>query len=110
MSKFSKHCKLHDQNGFAIITVIFVLALITLSGVMVIQTTNNELQISTNDQINKISFYAAEAGRTYARSGPKTRTVSTPFATCTTAMESALVCAIVAPDAVSVSSLRPESA
>jgi hypothetical protein len=32
---------------------------------MVIQTTNNELQISTNDQINKISFYAAEAARTY---------------------------------------------
>ena len=65
MSKFSKHCNLHDQNGFALITVIFVLTLITLSGVMVIQTTNNELQISTNDQINKISFYAAEAGRTY---------------------------------------------
>jgi hypothetical protein len=65
MSKFSKHSKFHNQNGFAIITVIFVLALITLSGVMVIQTTNNELQISTNDQINKISFYAAEAARTY---------------------------------------------
>jgi hypothetical protein len=65
MSKFSQHSKFDNQNGFAIITVIFVLALITLSGVMVIQTTNNELQISTNDQINKISFYAAEAARTY---------------------------------------------
>jgi hypothetical protein len=65
MSKFSKQSKFHNQNGFAIITVIFVLALITLSGVMVIQTTNNELQISTNDQINKMSFYAAEAARTY---------------------------------------------
>ena len=65
MSKFSKHSRFHNQNGFAIITVIFVLALITLSGVMVIQTTNNELQIATNDQINKISFYAAEAARTY---------------------------------------------
>jgi hypothetical protein len=65
MRKLSKHCKQHDQNGFAVITVLLVLALITLSGVMVIQTTNNDLQISTNDQINKISFYAAEAGRTY---------------------------------------------
>ncbi|MFC1882644.1 PilX N-terminal domain-containing pilus assembly protein [Thermodesulfobacteriota bacterium] len=65
MNKFSKHFKPHDQDGFAIITVLFVLALITLSGIMVIQTTNNELQISTNDQINKNSFYAAEAGRTY---------------------------------------------
>ena len=65
MSKFSKHFKPQDQSGFAIITILLVLALITLSGVMVIQTTNNDLQISTNDQINKISFYAAEAGRTY---------------------------------------------
>ena len=65
MSKYSKHLKIHNQNGFAIITVIFVLALISLSGIMVIQTTNNELQISTNDQLNKTSFYAAEAGRTY---------------------------------------------
>jgi len=65
MSKFSKDLKIHNQNGFAIVTVIFVLVLITLSGIMVIQTTNNELQISTIDQINKTSFYAAEAGRTY---------------------------------------------
>jgi hypothetical protein len=65
MRIFIKHCVYHNQNGFAIITAIFVLALITLSGVMVIQTTNNELKISTNDQINKTSFYAAEAARTY---------------------------------------------
>ncbi len=55
----------HNQKGFAIITVEFILAFITLAGVMVIQTTNNELQISTNEQIYKISFYAAEAARTY---------------------------------------------
>jgi hypothetical protein len=65
MSLSIKQSVYRNQNGFAIITAIFVLALITLSGVMVIQTTNNELQISTNDQINKISFYAAEAARTY---------------------------------------------
>ena len=65
MSLSIKQSVYHNQNGFAIITAIFVLALITLSGVMVIQTTNNELQISTNDQIYKSSFYAAEAARTY---------------------------------------------
>jgi hypothetical protein len=65
MSKFNELLKSNNQNGFAIVTVIFVLALITVSGVMVIETTNNELHISTNDQINKISFYAAEAARTY---------------------------------------------
>jgi hypothetical protein len=61
----NKHPVYHNQNGFAIVTVVFVLAFITLAGVMMIQTTNNELQISTNDQIYKISFYAAEAAKTY---------------------------------------------
>jgi hypothetical protein len=55
----------HNQKGFALITVIFILAFITLAGVMVIRTTNNELQISTNGQIYRISFYAAEAARAY---------------------------------------------
>jgi Tfp pilus assembly protein PilX len=61
----NKHPVYHNQNGFAIVTVVFVLAFITLAGVMMIQTTNNELQISTNDQIYKSSFYAAEAAKAY---------------------------------------------
>ena len=65
MSTVNKQSTYDNQDGFAIITVIFVLALITISGVMIIQRTNNELEISTNDQINKISFYAAEAARTF---------------------------------------------
>ena len=61
----NKHPVYHNQNGFAIVTVVFVLAFITLAGVMMIETTNNELQISTNDQIYKSSFYAAEAAKSY---------------------------------------------
>ena len=55
----------NNQNGMAIITVLFVLALITLAGVMVSKTTNTELQIATSDQLHKITFYAAEAASTY---------------------------------------------
>ena len=56
---------LNNQNGIAIITVLMVLALITLAGVMVSRTTNTELQIATSDQLHKISFYAAEAAQAY---------------------------------------------
>ena len=61
----NKHPVYHNQNGFAIVTVVFVLAFITLAGGMMIQTSNNELQISTNDQIYKSSFYEAEAAKAY---------------------------------------------
>ena len=56
---------LNNQNGMAIITVISVLALITLAGVMVSRTTNTELQIASSDQLHKIAFYAAEAAQSY---------------------------------------------
>jgi Tfp pilus assembly protein PilX len=61
---------LNNQNGIAIVTVILVLALITLAGVMVSRTTNNELQIATSDQLYKISFYAAEAAQAYVIENP----------------------------------------
>ena len=61
---------LNNQNGIAIVTVILVLALITLAGVMVSKTTNTELQIATNDQLHKITFYAAEAAQAYVIRNP----------------------------------------
>lgn len=61
---------LNNQNGIAIVTVILVLALITLAGVMVSRTTNTELQIATGDQLYKISFYAAEAAQAYVIGNP----------------------------------------
>jgi len=56
---------LNNQNGVAMLTVVFVLALITLAGLMVSKTTTTELQIATIDQLNKIAFYAAEAAQYY---------------------------------------------
>ena len=55
----------NNQNGFAIVIVISILALITLVGIMATRTASTELQIATSDQIYKISFYAAEASRAY---------------------------------------------
>ncbi|UCD81178.1 MAG: pilus assembly PilX N-terminal domain-containing protein [Desulfobacterales bacterium] len=58
----------NNQQGFAIVVVISVLALITVVGIMATRTTSTELQISTSDEIYKISFYAAEAARAYVLS------------------------------------------
>jgi Tfp pilus assembly protein PilX len=61
---------LNNQNGIAIITVLLVLALITLAGVMVSRTTTTELQIASSDQLHKIAFYAAEAAQAYVIRNP----------------------------------------
>ena len=55
----------NNQNGMAIVSVLMVLALITIAGLMATRTSTTEMQISTSDQIHKISFYAAEAARAY---------------------------------------------
>jgi hypothetical protein len=63
--------KIYDnQEGIAIVTVLLVLALITITAVMASRTTTTELQISTNDQLYKISFYAAEAAQAYVILNP----------------------------------------
>lgn len=61
---------MNNQNGIAIITVLLVLALITLAGVMVSRTTFTELQTATGDQLYKISFYASEAAQAYVIRNP----------------------------------------
>jgi hypothetical protein len=55
----------NNQNGIAIVSVLMVLALITIAGLMATRTSSTEVQISTSDQMYKISFYAAEAARAY---------------------------------------------
>ena len=57
--------KCNNQNGMAIVSVLMILALITIAGLMATRTSSTEVQISTSDQIYKISFYAAEAARAY---------------------------------------------
>ena len=55
----------NNQNGIAIVSVLMVLALITIAGLMATRTSTTEMQISASDQMYKISFYAAEAARAY---------------------------------------------
>jgi hypothetical protein len=55
----------NNQNGMAVVSVLMVLALITIAGLMTSRTSSTEVQISTSDQMYKISFYAAEAARAY---------------------------------------------
>ena len=61
---------LNNQDGIAIVTVLLVLALVTLAGVMISRTTTTELQIATSNQLYKISFYAAEAAQAYVIRNP----------------------------------------
>jgi hypothetical protein len=55
----------NNQNGIAIVSVLMVLALITIAGLMASRTSSTEVQVSTSDLIYKNSFYAAEAARAY---------------------------------------------
>jgi hypothetical protein len=61
---------LNNENGMAIVTVILILALITLAGLMVSKTTTTELQIASSDQLHKVAFYAAEAAQAYVMLHP----------------------------------------
>jgi hypothetical protein len=70
LKKVNEMQSLNNQNGIAIVTVLSVLALITLAGLMVSKTTTTELQIATSDQLHKISFYAAEAAQAYVIQNP----------------------------------------
>ena len=63
MNSSASNC--NNQNGIAVISVLMVLALITIAGLMATRTSSTEVQISTSDQSYKIAFYAAEAARAY---------------------------------------------
>ena len=57
-----------DEEGYVIASCLMVLLLVTILGIMAIRTSGSDMQISTNNQIHKKSFYAAEAARAYVRS------------------------------------------
>jgi len=54
-----------DTSGFAIVAVILTLSLITIIATMGVKITMNEQRISANDELYKMSFYAAEAARAH---------------------------------------------
>lgn len=59
--------RLKGEKGYVIASCLVVLLLVTILGIMAIRTSGSDMQISTNNQIHKKSFYAAEAARAYVR-------------------------------------------
>ena len=53
---------LKNEEGSIIVISIMILALLTVIGISATRTSTVETQISTNDFLNKIAFYAAESG------------------------------------------------
>jgi len=56
---------LRNQEGFAIVLTIMILAILTLLGFSSVQTSMTEVQITTNMHIHHMTFYAAESGRSH---------------------------------------------
>jgi len=50
------------QDGLVTVAALFFLIILTIMGTSAISTSNMEVQIATNDEIHKITFYAADGG------------------------------------------------
>ena len=58
---------LRNEDGSAIILALMILVLLTVIGIAGSNSTRTEMKIASNDKLNKITFYAAEAARAYVR-------------------------------------------
>ncbi len=56
---------INNENGFVIVIALIMLAIVTVIGIAATRTSETELQISGNEKLHKLSFYAAEAARGY---------------------------------------------
>ena len=54
-----------NERGVVLIVAILILVILTLLGVTGINTSSTEQAVAVNEEIYKMTFYAAEAGRTY---------------------------------------------
>jgi len=59
-----------SEEGFALITAIMFLAVMTLIAVAASTTTNTELRVTTNIRAHHNAFYAAESGLSYIIATP----------------------------------------
>jgi Tfp pilus assembly protein PilX len=51
-----------NEKGSVIVVAMIILALLTLIGISATTTSTTEMNIATNDQLNKMVFYTADAG------------------------------------------------
>ena len=52
----------NQEKGSVMIVALLILVLLTVIGISATTTSTTEVQIATNDQLNKMVFYAADAG------------------------------------------------
>jgi Tfp pilus assembly protein PilX len=62
--------QIRNEEGSMITVVVMILALLTISGIAAISTSNTEQQTATSEQIYKMAFFSAEAGRSYIEQNP----------------------------------------
>ncbi len=62
--------QIDNQNGSTIVMAILFLALLTIIGIAGISTSNTELQTAASEQVYKMAFFAAEAGRSFVVQNP----------------------------------------
>jgi hypothetical protein len=51
-----------DNQGFVLVTALWILVILSLIGIMTMETSTIELQIAANEKFHKMSFYDADAG------------------------------------------------
>ena len=66
----TKFCLIKNENGAALVAAMVFLMLLTIIGIFSTRTSTTELQISGNDKLNKIVFYAADSGIDYVAVHP----------------------------------------
>jgi Tfp pilus assembly protein PilX len=62
--------QIRNEAGSMIVVAILILAVLTTIGIAGITGSNTERQIAANEQIHKMAFYSAEAGRSYIVQNP----------------------------------------
>ena len=63
----SRKSRCRDERGFALILTMVMLAVLSVLGIMVLNTTDTELNITTNSRINSDAFVAANLTTEYAQ-------------------------------------------
>jgi hypothetical protein len=70
------HDRLKDEQGFALVITLLVLALLTMMGTAAINTTSFELQITGNERIARQRFVIADSG--WKQAGPFLNALNAP--------------------------------
>lgn len=67
---------INNEKGFALITTLLVLSILTFIGIAALNTTSFELKIAGNERVAYQRFYTADSG--WKQSGPFLNTLATP--------------------------------